>query len=343
MTLVGGVNMDPAPGGAHTSMGMLLTNTIPNDERLGQGISVDQVIAREIGNDTPFSSVHLGNVTQGGGSASVYYRGASDAIAAEDSPYRSFDRLFGNVEGGGTNPATIAFNQRRSSIIDGVLDDLNRFRGTLPNDDQQLIDLHLDSLRNLEKELSADVAECFKPDVSGNLDTDSASNLPAISELNHKIAAAAFNCGLTRVIGMPYLRPVRDHRLTFLGQTEGLHTISHNAVPDSEEKYITIQTWYAEQLNSLCQRLAAIPEAGGTVLDNTLVVHSNPLSLVHGKTNLPLLMIGGDWYFNSGQYQKMNNEPIGKWLVSLCHAMGLNNNTFGRTETSNGPLLGLTL
>ena len=342
MTILGEVDMDPAPGGAHTGQGMLLTNTIPDGDRLGRGISVDQFIANQIGDETPFASVHLGNVTQGGGNASVYYRGDRDAIPAEDDPYRSFDRLFDGSSGNGAaSPAAI----RRASVIDGVLDDLNAFRGTLAADDQQLIDLHLDSLRSLEMELSSNIV-CNPPNLEQGVETDEISDMPATSRLNNQIAVAALSCGLTRVIGMPFLRPIRNHRLGFLGIDDGLHDISHNGVSNSREKYITIQRWYAEQLNDLCERLDAVPEGGGTMLDNTLVIHSNPLSRGdnHRKTNLPILMIGGEWYFDAGQYRQFNGEPHGKWLVSLCHAMGLTNvSNFGRNETSNGPLSGITI
>lgn len=339
MTILGNVNMDPAPGGAHTGQGMLLTNTIPNDARQGQGISVDQFIASRIGGQTPFNSVYLGNVVQGG-SGGVYYRGASDEIDVEDSPYRSYDRLFGNLSG---DFAAQRLADRRRSVIDGVLSELNSFRSTLPSDDQQLIDLHLDSLRTLEEELASEIS-CTPPILEAGIDTSAVANMPQTSRLNNQIAVAALRCGLTRVIGMPFLRPVRNHALTFLGQSDGLHDISHDGVANSTEKYITIQRWYSEQLADLCQRLAAVPEGSGSMLDNTLVVWSNPLRSSHTKTNLPITMIGGSWYFNSGQYQRYSSEPHGKWLVSLCHAMGLDDvTTFGERDSSRGPLSGITV
>lgn len=339
MTILGNVNMDPAPGGAHTGQGMLLTNTIPNDDRQGQGISVDQYIANQIGSQTPFSSVYLGNVVQGG-SGGVYWRGASDEIDVEDNAYRSFDRLFGNLSG---SSSAQRLADRRGSIIDGVLSDLNRFRSTLASDDQQLVDLHLDSLRTLEEELSSDVS-CAPPEIQGGVDTSEIANMPQTARLNNQIAVAALRCGLTRVIGMPFLRPVRNHTLTFLGQNDGLHDISHDGVSNSTEKYIVIQRWYSEQLADLCQRLAAVPEGNGSMLDNTLVVWSNPLRSSHTKTNLPITMIGGSWYFDTGQYRRYSSEPHGKWLVSLCHAMGLDNvSTFGERDSSQGPLSGISL
>jgi len=337
MTILGGLDMDPAPGGAHTGQGMLLTNTIPNGDRQGTGISVDQHIANQIGGDSPFSSLYLGNVVQGG-SGGVYWRGDSDEISAEDDPYRSFDRLFG---GGVSNLAAQRLRERRGSVIDNVLGSLNDFRSTLPQDDRILVDLHLDSLRTLENELAADVA-CGAPEIEQGVSSDT-DNMPQISRINNQIAVSALGCGLTRVIGMPFLRPVRNHALRFLGQTDGLHDISHDGVPNSTEKYTQIQEWYGEQLGDLCQRLAAVPEGSGTMLDNTLIVWSNPLRSSHTKTNLPIAMIGGGWHFDMGQYRRYNSEPHGKWLVSLCQAMGVNASTFGMTETSNGPLSGITL
>ena len=338
MLILGNVDMSPAPSGAHTGQGMLLTNTIPNSDRLGTSISVDQFIANRIGLDTPFNSLHLGNVTQGG--VGVFFRGAVDQVIAEDDAYRSFDRLFGNIANGSTS----RLSEKRSSVIDGVLDDLNRFRGTLGTDDRQLVDLHLESLRSLERELSSEVV-CSAPDIEFGIDLSETVNMPQISRINNQIAVSALSCGTTRVIGMPFLRPVRNHALTFLGLDEGLHDISHNAVSNSTEKYITIQRWYSEQLLDLCQRLEAVPEGDGTMLDNTLVVWSNPLSRgnAHSKTNLPIVMIGGGWHFDLGQYVRYSGESHGKWLVSLCHAMGIEVSNFGRREFSDGPLSGITL
>ena len=338
MTILGNLNMDPAPSGAHTGQGMLLTNTIPNDDRQGQGPSVDQVIASQIGGETPFNSVYLGNVVQGG-SGGVYWRGASDEIDVEDNTYNSFDRLFGSAD---DNSNAQRLKDRRRSVIDGVLGELNSFRSTLPADDQQLVDRHLDSLRSLEEELTSDLS-CASPDIEMGIDTSLVANMPQTSLLNNQLAVSALNCGLTRVIGMPFLRPVRNHALTFLGQSDGLHDISHNGVSDSTEKYIAIQKWYSEQLADLCQRLAATPEGDGNMLDNTLVVWSNPLRSSHTKTNLPITMIGGSWYFDTGQYKKYSGEPHGKWLVSLCNAMGVNVSTFGERDSSQGPLSDITV
>lgn len=338
MTILGNLNMDPAPGGAHTGQGMLLTNTIPNDARQGQGVSVDQLIASQIGGQTPFNSVYLGNVVQGG-SGGVYWRGASDEIDVEDDPYSSFNRLFGSLGG---DSAAQRLTDRRRSVIDGVLSELNSFRSTLPSDDQQLVDLHLDSLRSLEEELASEIS-CAPPTLETGIDTSEVANMPQTSMLNNQIAVSALSCGLTRVIGMPFLRPVRNHTLTFLGQSDGLHDISHDGVANSTEKYIEIQRWYSEQLADLCQRLAAVPEGDGNMLDNTLVVWSNPLRSSHTKTNLPITMIGGSWYFDTGQYRRYSSEPHGKWLVSLCNAMGVNVSTFGESDSSQGPLSGITI
>lgn len=336
MTILGNVNMDPAPSGAHTGQGMLLTNTITDGNRIGMGISVDQFIASQISADTPFGSVLLGNNSHANGE--LWLRGARDTIPAENNPYRSFDRLFTGDQNG------MEIAQRRGSVIDGVLADLNAFRSKLPSDDQQLIDLHLDSLRSLERSLSSDLV-CAAPELLQGIDSGRTELMPEISALNNQIAVAAMSCGLTRVIGMPFLRPVGDYVLSFLGINDGIHTISHNGVADSPEKFTVINQWFSSQVADLCKRLEETPEGEGSMLDNTLVVMSNPLSdgARHSKENLPIAMIGGDWHFDTGQYMQYSGEPHGKWLVSLCQAMGVDVSTFGETDTSQGPLPGITL
>ncbi len=337
MTILGNVNMDPAPGGAHTGQGMLLSNTIPNEDRLGMGISVDQFIASEIGTDTPFKSLLLGNTSHANGE--VFLRGPADPIPAENDPYASFERIFGDFTG---DEEAAALKERRGSTIDAVIDDLNSFQAGLPTEDKQIMELHLDSLREIEKQIDSDLV-CTTPEIEGGVDSGDTHQMPAVSAINNQLIVSAMRCGLTRVGCMPTLRPVGNYRLTFLGIDDGYHDISHNAVPDSEEKMVTIGNWHAQQAADLCQMLADSPEGDGSMLDNTLIVYTNPLESgsAHRKTNLPIVMIGGGWYFQMGQYVQYDGEPHGKWLVSLCHAMGVDVDTFGREETSDGPLSGL--
>lgn len=343
MTIVGGVDMDPAPGGAHTGQGMLLTNTEPNSGRIGQGISVDQYLAAEIGQESAFPSLHVGNHSHRTGE--LWLRRANDPFPAENSPYRTFDRVFADFSAGGDTSALESLRARRQSVIDRVSTDLDRFRGALGSVDQELVDRHLTSVRELERALEASTAvTCAPPDLQGGVDTGDTSTMPEISVLNNQLMQAIFSCDMTRVVGMPVTRPVANVVFRWTGSTEGHHNMSHES-PSTDEPLTEIGSWLSGEIADLLARFEATPEGGGSMLDNTLLVFLNPLSNGdnHSKRDLPITMVGGQWHFDTGRYVRYQNEPHGKFLVSLCQAMGVDTDTFGEADTSRGPLTGLAL
>lgn len=342
VTVISGLDMEPHPGGAHTGQGQLLTNTVPNGNRKGMGISVDQFLAQEIGGDTPFSSLLLGNFSHATGE--LFLRGPADTIPAENNPYSAFERIFGDVEAAAEPRA--ALEARRGSVIDRVLGDLNSFRATLGPVDQSLMDLHLESVRDLERNLSANAGTCGVPDMVQGVDDDDVDDMPLISQLNNQLFQTSLGCDLVRVAAAPVGRPVSNIVMRFAGADEGWHNMSHENSASVDNVLTNINTWFVEQIADLATRLEATPEAdGSTLLDNTLIVFLNPLSVgrSHSKRNLPTTLIGGGWHFDIGQHLSFNSEPNGKFLVSLCHAMGVDINSFGDADGSEGPLSGLAL
>ena len=119
-----------------------------------------------------------------------------------------------------------------------------------------------------------------------------------------------------------------------------------------------LNNWYAQQLAAFMTRLQAIPENGGTLLDNTLIVWTTDFgNEVHGGLNVPFVLLGGAQNkFRMGRYLNVSTGPLNdkypgnavntyapsnQLLVSLMNACGVAGNTFGSTEFS-GPLKGLT-
>ena len=108
-----------------------------------------------------------------------------------------------------------------------------------------------------------------------------------------------------------------------------------------------IDAWYATKLARLCDKLAAIPEGDGSVLDNTTILwcseHGWPGG--HDRYNLPYTIIGDcGGYFDTGRYVSYNGASNNDLYISLCHAMGLEDVTvFGAPELCSGPLSGLSV
>lgn len=114
-----------------------------------------------------------------------------------------------------------------------------------------------------------------------------------------------------------------------------------------------VTTWWMDSLAQLLDRLKAIPEGDGTMLDNTLVVAGCTVgdSWRHGYRNCPVVLAGScGGSLNTGRYLRFgdydvdnpSNSPHGgrtnnDMLISICHAMGLSDvETFGNPAYCSG-------
>jgi hypothetical protein len=170
--------------------------------------------------------------------------------------------------------------------------------------------------------------------------------LPAIADLLLDVLAAAFACDLTRVASYQISTSLNRLRYPWLDSLGEGHALSHSGPSDvdAHDQLIRRQTWHSGRLAYLLSRLASIPEVDGTtVLDNTLVLWGNEVSLgyTHSHENMPFLLAGGGWHFRTGRYITYQSAPHNNLLVSVLNAMGLPNTTFGQTDLSTGPLSGL--
>ncbi|MCA9705644.1 MAG: DUF1552 domain-containing protein [Myxococcales bacterium] len=314
----------------------------------GGGISVEQHIANAVGNQTPYQSLEFGVQTQG---ASVWsrmsYAGANQPIAPEDSPDAMFDRLFADFDVDAT--VLEKLKAERRSVIDlvkGDLDSLMAKHGS--SNDRLKIEAHLDSIRAIEQRNESAVPSCEIPAAPGGVDAGSNDNFPMISQLQSDLMAMSLACDMTRVASLQWSASVSNVRFNWVGVPDGHHDLSHLGDGDQSmiDKLTTINTWYAEQVRYLLDALASIPEGDGTVLDNTLVVWGNELSRgnSHGNRPIPFVLLGGaGGQLQMGRYLQYDNAQHNRLLVSLCHAMGLTDQTtFGDTDAGSGGLPGLT-
>jgi hypothetical protein len=314
------------------------------------GISVDQHIANTVGTKSAYKSLEFGVQTNG---ATVWsrmcYAGGNQPIAPEDSPSSMFDRLFADFDVDATELAKL--KSRRQSVIDVVKGDLDRLvldHGS--TDDRTKLDAHLTAIRNVEQRINAEIPTCDPSVVApgGGFDEGANDNFPEVARRQMDILAMSLGCDLTRVASLQFSRSVSQTRFPWAGVPEAHHDLSHlgNADASMVSKITAINTWYAEQVKYLLDALAAIPEGDGSVLDNTLVVWGNELSRgnSHGNEPVPFVLLGGaSGALQMGRYLQYDGTRHNRLLVSLCHAMGLDEQqTFGDTDTGSGGLPGLT-
>jgi hypothetical protein len=322
----------------------------------GGGVSVDQFVAGRIADKTRFKSLEFG-VYQPRHHlyTRVNYAAANQPIPTVDDPYAMFDRLFKTpITGGPTQtPADLErIRLKRQSVIDVVRSNLSAIQAKVSVADRLKIDAHLQAVRQIEQRLDLSatmpVQVCQSPMMATTKIAHQANdNFPAVSRLQIDLMVAALACDVTRVASLLWAHAGSEVRFTWVGASGAHHDISHDSSATARGQMVTINAWHSGEVAYLLGKLKAIPEGGGTMLDNTLVVWGNELA--DGASHLqhpnPIVFAGGkNLGLKTGRYLTYPAKSRhNRALVSICQLMGLADVTkFGGLDDGAGPLDRLT-
>lgn len=277
--------------------------------------------------------------------------GTQNPIQPETDPYAAYARIFSF---GADDPAAkAAIEQRllkRQSALDLLLDEAASLQSKLGAADRARVQEHMDSLRDIERTLGNGngALVCQPIDLGAKLNPYDDDNHELIGSLFQKISVLAFACDLTRVVNFNWSGNTSNRVYRKLGLSEGHHDISHNSSDDAFAKIRLIHKHLWSMSTALYDQLKKVPEAGGSLWDNTLVVHWNELGQgdVHSENDAMVIFAGGmGGYFARGRYLDFQNRlTFADMLGSCFHYMGYDDvNAFGDSRLNDGQALpGLT-
>lgn len=309
------------------------------------GISIDQRIANDVGQNTRFKSLEFGVYV---GSSDVWsrmiYAGSNQPLPPMEDPMAAFTRIFA---GANMDQAAIQkMLKRRKSVLDHATTSIGALANRVSASDRARVQQHGDAIRSIEKQLLVQSA-CTTPTVT-KIDQSDVANYQPTGRLMMDMIAASFGCDQTRVASLQFTRSVSDMTFPSLGISDGHHTLSHAGDDDtaSRDKLIKINNYYAGEFAYLLSKLDSIQDAdGSTVLDNTLVVWMNELAKgnAHSHTPLPVVLAGKcGGAIKTGRFIALPQaQPHNNLLVSMAQAMGVNINTFGNPAYCTGKLSAL--
>jgi Protein of unknown function (DUF1552) len=315
------------------------------------GDSVDQYISAELAKTTPlpFQNLVVGPWSSGGYGGTVAYKGKSPGVTPEGDPFNLYKKLFQgrSLPQGTFDKARAA----RRSVLDYLGGSLGKFSARMGTDDQMKIQSHLDSIREIERQLGdpSMTLNCTTPNPGSNFDThDDVSNYPKTLDLFSNLLVASFKCDLTRVATMTLSNDGgEDLVFSWLGSEftgagdeypiRQYHDITHNAGKSSAhtQRKIRVEQWFYEQVAKIALLLDQLREGAGTMLDNTLIVVTNSMGENHDSKVQPFVLIGNlGGYFQTGRYLKFPvTNGLGTAhngvLVAIANAMGVNGSAFG--------------
>ena len=266
------------------------------------GVSMDQVLATRLGQETmqpsmvlgceqPTTGYHETNFSMAYGSH-ISWENADSPVPMEVYPSLAFDSLFENRG-----------SRRSQSILDRVKEDADRLTRQISAADHVKLDEYLSSVREVEKRVDRMRGDQAKAEDNAKNrgqplvamkrpDNGLPEDIREHMKLMCDIVALAFQTDKTRVVSLLLCRDISGLLYPFLNVKKAHHGASHD---DQSEDYERIARYYVSNLAYLAGRLDAMPEGEGTVLDNTCLMYlSNMFSGTrHDNSKVPLVTVGG--------------------------------------------------
>ncbi|MFW2390652.1 MAG: DUF1552 domain-containing protein [Polyangiales bacterium] len=336
------VHLDGRPNFPHTAglMGTL-TGDLPLQDYTVPAPTLDTIIAAQIGGATRFRSLEMsctGNPNQ-----AYSYESQSVFNAPEISPTALYNRVFG-PEFADPNAGPFVPDSRvmlRQSVLSAVKDDRERLMQRVGSHDRQRLDQYFTSVRQLEQQLDILLAgppaleSCSRaPSPNGeSLGTEVGQSM-STNRLMASLLSFALACDQTRVFSMMFSDRISGLRQP--GSSSQHHQLTHDEALDpgvgyqpeaTEFVYASMNAWA-----DFVERLAAIPEGDGTLLDNCLVFAHSDVSLAkaHGITGIPM-MIGGKagGALKPGVHVAGATSPTTRVGLTIQQIVGVNTESWG--------------
>ncbi len=287
-----------------------LTGAIPrpfgqegNDFRAD--VSIDQLLARELGRQTQLGSLELslesgdkGAGTCDGGYSCTYshtitWRGPTTPLPMEHDPRVVFERMFG--DGGSTDPlarrARLADNR---SLLDSVTDKVAELRRGLGPSDIGKLDEYLDAVRDVERRIQTAEAQSNRELPVVDQPAGVPETFAEHARLMFDLQVLAYQSDLTRVITFMVGREFSSRTYPEIGAPGGHHPLSHEHSAASQEQLVRINVHHAEQFAYYLDRLQSTPDGDGSLLDQVLLYYGAGMSEGdHQPWNLPIVLAGG--------------------------------------------------
>jgi len=317
-----------------------------NGKDINVGVSVDQMIAQHIGADTRFPSLELG--TDGGAqsgncdsgyscaySSNISWRTPNQPNTKETSPRNLFIRLFGDPKARASEAEVAREASYTRSILDMVNEDSKRLRSRLGVSDQGKLDEYLEGVRAVEKQIQGTEKMAASPPPTIELPAGAPADHGEHIKILTDILAAAFQTDSTRVATFMLANSGSNRTFPNLGITEGHHTLSHHAGDKNKlEKIKKIDKFYIELFARFLEKLHAVKEERGTLLDNSMIVYGGALSdgNRHNHDDLPILFAGrGGGTVAGGRFLRMQGQPLNGLFLSMMDRLRVRVAQFGDT------------
>lgn len=338
------------PGGAtahhNRSSAVFLSGAMAQDGTEARlGVTIDQVMAREIGRDTPLPSLELmineGSLSCGDGLSCAYrntisWQNETSPLPMERNPQVVFERLFGD---GSTEEERTARRAQALSLLDAVSDQIGSLEQSLPAADRDRLDLFLTDVREIERRIQKSAERS-----SGDLEIPARpAGIPEDIEEHIKLMmdlqVLAWQADLTRITTFQLASELSGTVYPASGIRDAFHTLSHHShIEENKAKFAVLNRYHVGLLVYLLEKLDALPDGDGSLLDNSMVLYGSGMSdgNEHNHGPLPILLAGGaGGALDGGRHLRHEpNTTMSNLLLAMLQKVGIERDSFGDSTAS---------
>jgi hypothetical protein len=360
LTVLSGLANNPPPAAA-TGAGVharastrFLTNIPPkrsDTSEVEAGVSVDQLIAQALGNETQLASLEVaiegrdlaGSCDIGFSCAytnTIAWRGASTPLPMENDPRVLFERMFGG-SGSTDRAARAAQIATDRSILDSVRDRVATLQGRIGSRDRVKLGEYLEAVRDIERRIRKAEEQSDRELPLVERPRGVPASFEEHARLMFDLQLLAYEIDLTRVITFMLGRELSGRTFPELGVAESHHATSHHQENKGKiANLLKIKVHHAALFAYYLDKLRATPDGDGSLLDNMLILYGAGMgdSNLHAPGNLPVMIAGGAvGKIKTGRHVKYPAAtPMANLHLRLLDVFGVHTERFGGDST--GPI-----
>ncbi len=325
-----------------------LTDVTPS-RNLRAGMSIDQIAARQLGQDTSLPSLELALESVDSGTScdfgrscvytgTIAWAGPTSPLPMEHDPSAAFVRLFGDGVNSDAGARRVRM-QQKGSLLDSLLDEVASLRQKVSAADQSRISGYLESIRDVERRIQRAVRQNAEMPL-----IDRPGGIPETFEQHAKLMfdlqLLAYQGDVTRIVTFMIGREFSGRTYPEIGVPDAHHPISHHQRdPVRMEKCAKINQYHVSLFSQFLDKMQDTPDGDGSLLDHSAIIYGAGMSEGNGHVpeNLPILLLGGaNGQLKGGRYIRYpKGTPLANFHVSLLDKLGVHVDSHGN---STGPV-----
>jgi hypothetical protein len=303
------------------------------------GITVDQLAAQHIGQDTPMPSLELmiESASLSCGDLSCAYRdtiswqGPTSPLPMQNDPQVVFERLFGD---GSTDAERLARRQQSVSLLDSVLGEAATLQRRLPAGDRSRVDQYLNDVREIERRIEKAAKQASADLTLPDAPVGAPKEVEAHIKLMIDLQVLAWQADITRVTTLLIAKELSNAVYPKSGVRDAFHILSHHSnIRENQDRFAVLNRYHVGLLAYLLDKLQKTPDGDGTLLDHSMVLYGSAMGdgNQHNHYPLPIVLAGGA----SGQLKggrHIRNTPettMSNLLLAMLDKLGIPTEKFG--------------